>query len=87
MGLDTPSNIGDQLKPIPIPQPIPLAIRLSTPIPKLRTSRQVLMSCMIGNALEWYDFVIYGYFVVIFGQLFFPHANHLTQILASWGIF
>ncbi|MBI2792227.1 MAG: MFS transporter [Gammaproteobacteria bacterium] len=53
----------------------------------LRTSRQVMMSCMIGNALEWFDFVIYGYFVVIFGQLFFPNANHLTQILASWGIF
>jgi MFS transporter, MHS family, proline/betaine transporter len=42
---------------------------------------------MIGNALEWYDFVIYGYFVVIFGQLFFPNVNHVTQILASWGIF
>lgn len=50
-------------------------------------TRQVLLSCMIGNALEWYDFVIYGYFVVIFGALFFPDANPLTQILASWGIF
>ncbi len=50
-------------------------------------SKQVLLSCMIGNALEWYDFVIYGYFAVTFGALFFPHVNHLSQILASWGIF
>lgn len=42
---------------------------------------------MIGNALEWYDFVIYGYFVVIFGALFFPGADPFTQVLASWGIF
>jgi len=51
------------------------------------TSRQVLLSCMIGNALEWYDFVIYGYFAVILGKLFFPEANHVTQLLASWGVF
>lgn len=49
--------------------------------------RNVLYSCIAGNALEWYDFVIYGYFVAIFGQLFFPNANPVTQMLASWGIF
>lgn len=51
------------------------------------TSKQVLLSCIMGNALEWYDFVIYGYFVVTFGTLFFPNAEPMTQILASWGIF
>lgn len=50
-------------------------------------ARQILVSCMIGNVLEWYDFIIYGYFVVIFGQLFFPNAEPFAQILASWGIF
>lgn len=52
-----------------------------------KASRQLLISCMIGNALEWYDFVIYGYFAVIFGSLFFPTYDPLTQILASWGVF
>src|ERR1700733_4141710 len=47
-------------------------------------TRQVLMSCMIGNALEWYDFVIYGYLVVIFNTLFFPPD---ANILVSWGVF
>lgn len=53
----------------------------------IKSSKQVLISCMIGNALEWYDFVIYGYFAVILGSLFFPSADPLTQILASWGVF
>lgn len=48
---------------------------------------KILTSCMIGNVLEWYDFIIYGYFVVIFGQIFFPNADLYTQLLASWGIF
>jgi len=51
------------------------------------SGRQLLLSCMIGNALEWYDFVIYGYFAVILGGLFFPHADPITQILMSWGVF
>lgn len=51
------------------------------------SSRQLLVSCMIGNALEWYDFVIYGYFAVILGRLFFPTAEPLLQLLASWGVF
>jgi MHS family proline/betaine transporter-like MFS transporter len=65
-------------------------IRLQThkaiPLPKT-SSRKLLTSCMIGNAIEWYDFVIYGYFAVIFGQLFFPNADPMVQILASWGVF
>ncbi len=51
------------------------------------SSKNLLISCMIGNAIEWYDFVIYGYFAAIFGNLFFPNANPTIQILASWGVF
>ncbi len=53
----------------------------------LATSKQLLISCMIGNAIEWYDFVIYGYFAVVFGALFFPNADPFIQLLASWGVF
>lgn len=51
------------------------------------SARSIILSCMIGNALEWYDFVIYGYFAVIFGILFFPNADPITQILSSWAVF
>lgn len=42
---------------------------------------------MIGNALEWYDFVIYGFFTPILGKHFFPHFDVIAQHLAVWGIF
>lgn len=42
---------------------------------------------MIGNALEWYDFVIYGFFAPIIGSLFFPNFEPFAQLLAVWGIF
>jgi hypothetical protein len=29
----------------------------------------------IGNALEWFDFVIYGFFAVTIAKLFFPAAD------------
>ena len=34
--------------------------------------RRVIVAGMIGNALEWYDFSVYGYFVAAIGQHFFP---------------
>jgi MHS family proline/betaine transporter-like MFS transporter len=35
---------------------------------------------MIGNALEWYDFAIYGYFAVQIGHHFFPHGDAVAQL-------
>ncbi|QWB87390.1 Proline/betaine transporter [Rickettsia parkeri] len=34
--------------------------------------RKVVISGMIGNALEWYDYALYVQFVYIIGQHFFP---------------
>src|SRR5256885_7172996 len=42
---------------------------------------------MIGNALEWYDFSVYGYFVAAIGQHFFPRENPTAQLLAAFGVF
>src|SRR5258707_6771305 len=42
---------------------------------------------MIGNALEWYDFSVYGYFVGAIGEHFFPRENHTAQLLAAFGVF
>ncbi len=49
--------------------------------------RRVIVAGMIGNALEWYDFSIYGYFVGAIGQHFFPRENHTAQLLAAFGVF
>lgn len=48
---------------------------------------KVIISGMIGNALEWYDFALYGHFVLIITKLFFPTADKYTGILAAYTIF
>ena len=42
---------------------------------------------MIGNALEWYDFAIYGYFAATIGTHFFPADNRAVSIIAAFGVF
>lgn len=49
--------------------------------------RRVICSCMIGNALEWYDFALYGYFATTIGSLFFPQISTFASLMATFGIF
>lgn len=49
--------------------------------------RKVILSCMIGNALEWYDFALYGYFATTIGSLFFPQFSTFASLMATFGIF
>jgi MHS family proline/betaine transporter-like MFS transporter len=49
--------------------------------------RKIIVSSMIGNALEWYDFVLYVQFSTIIGKLFFPTDDPFTSLLATFGIF
>ena len=49
--------------------------------------RRVIAAGMIGNALEWYDFAIYGYFAVQIGRHFFPHGDAVAQLLSAFGVF
>lgn len=49
--------------------------------------RRVIAAGMIGNALEWYDFAIYGYFAAQIGRHFFPHHNPVAQLLSVFGVF
>lgn len=42
---------------------------------------------MIGNALEWFDFSIYGFFAVQIGHTFFPTSDSVSQSLSAFGIF
>jgi MFS transporter, MHS family, proline/betaine transporter len=42
---------------------------------------------VIGNALEWYDFTVYGAFAVTLSALFFPAHSGATAILSTLAIF
>lgn len=41
----------------------------------------------IGNALEWYDFLIYGYLSVVIAKQFFPAESPVTSMLLTTATF
>jgi len=47
----------------------------------------VLRALMIGNALEYYDFFLYSFFVSILSPLFFPASDPLTALMMGFGVF
>jgi len=49
--------------------------------------RRVVVAGLIGNALEWYDFAIYGYFALIIGKQFFPSDDPTTSLIAAFSVF
>src|ERR1700750_635312 len=57
----------------------------SDPLAALR--RRAIMSCMIGNFLEIYDFTVYGFFATFIGQTFFPSGDSLVSLLSSFATF
>lgn len=48
--------------------------------------RQVV-AAVIGNALEWYDFVVYGFLTVIISRLFFPAQSEYASLLLTMATF
>ncbi len=46
-----------------------------------------ILSGVVGNILEWYDFAVYGFFAPILGKLFFPAEDPVTSLIASFGAF
>jgi MHS family proline/betaine transporter-like MFS transporter len=45
--------------------------------------RRIIFSSSVGNALEWFDFSVYGYFAGIIAKQFFPmHDEWLSTLLA-----
>ncbi len=48
---------------------------------------RAVLATSIGNALEWFDLVIYGFFAVTIAKLFFPAGNDTVSLLLSLGTF
>ena len=49
--------------------------------------RRLHLAAAIGNALEWFDFAVYGYFANDIGKLFFPPSDPALQLIVGFGIF
>ncbi|MDF3935819.1 MFS transporter [Pseudomonas citronellolis] len=59
-----------------------------TPAPGSRSAFKTFCVSGMGTALEFYDFVIYGYAAaLVFPQLFFPGLDRLTAVLVAFAAF
>ena len=53
-----------------------------------RELRKVVFAALVGTALEWYDFFIYGTAAaLVFGQLFFPQFDPAVGTLTAFATF
>ena len=48
---------------------------------------RLIVATSIGNALEWYDITIYGYFAIYVSKAFFPNDDQTTSLLLTFGTF
>src|SRR6201996_7577770 len=48
---------------------------------------RAVTAAVIGNALEWYDFVVFGFLTVVIAQLFFPSTSDYASILLTTATF
>jgi MHS family proline/betaine transporter-like MFS transporter len=49
--------------------------------------KKMIFAAMIGNALEYYDFTLYGFFAAYLSPFYFPSDNPTTSMIASFGAF
>lgn len=51
------------------------------------TARRAVIASSVGNALEWFDIIVYASFAVVISKLFFPEASGVTGLLFTFGAF
>jgi len=56
------------------------------PLPKASTPLQIA-AAVIGNALEWYDFIVFGSFAVVLARVFFPAGDQYSSLLLTTATF
>ena len=66
------------------PAAITAALSAETTTPPTRA----VLASMFGTVVEWYDFSVYGAAsALVFGHVFFPHADPMAGLLAAYGAF
>lgn len=60
----------------------------SRPTPEQRKRvRRAVIATSVGNALEWFDIIVYASFAVVISKLFFPSDDGITGLLLTFGAF
>lgn len=53
----------------------------------MKKNAKAIFAAMVGNALEYYDVMLYGFFAAMLAPLFFPTDNQAISTLSSLGTF
>ncbi len=56
-----------------------------TPAGGAGSAIRLILAASLGNALEFYEILVYGYFAVTIAKVFFPIANEAVSILVTLG--
>lgn len=48
---------------------------------------RTVVTSMMGNLFEFYDFILFAYFAPIIGKLFFPSSDETTELIKAFGVF
>src|ERR1700712_5902608 len=60
----------------------------SAAVPAVRPAAwRAVVAASTGNALGWFDLVVYGFFAVVISKLFFPSGNDSVSLLLTLGTF
>ncbi|MDA3629900.1 MFS transporter [Saccharopolyspora sp. WRP15-2] len=52
-----------------------------------REVRRAVAAAALGNTVEWFDFGVYSYLVMIISQVFFPPTSSTAQLLSTFATF
>jgi MHS family proline/betaine transporter-like MFS transporter len=67
---------------------MPADTALSGHLPRHEVSlTKVIVAATVGNVLEWFDFLVYGYFAVTIAEVFFPAHDSTVSLLVTFGTF
>ncbi|WP_354681845.1 MFS transporter [Cupriavidus necator] len=64
-----------------------IAATMTSSEDEVKRRRRAITATILGNGFEWFDFMVYGFFAITIGQLFFPTGNDLTSLLLSVATF
>ena len=66
---------------------MPADTALTGGLPRRESLTKVIVAATVGNVLEWFDFLVYGYFAVTIAEVFFPAQDATVSLLVTFGTF
>ena len=52
----------------------------------MQSTAKLIISCLIGNILEFYDFILYGIFATVIAQHFFQTMDHQVKLMSVFTV-